>query len=249
MPLHYRSIIAFGDSHVAGCELADIALVNKYLSGLSTLEESDSNTKQFAFPQLVANKLNIPCYNYAISGGSNERSLRKLIKAVQDHPDSLVLFGYTSTDRKEFYYPDNGLFLGRDSDNFIQVGPQWEQTSENQTFKIFQSKSNSKIQHPINKQFVEKFLRHYNNIDDIMFCVNSICILHSKNVLHIPLYDSVFSNKENVLDFEKKHNYLQWCEFKNFKRMQLGHYGHDAHKDLAELIYGSVAESGLMHLS
>lgn len=240
----FKSLIAFGDSHVAGCELADLSLIKNYLDGTVTLEESDSNTKQFAFPQLVADKLNIPCYNYAISGGSNERSLRKLIKAVQDHPDSLVLFGYTSTDRKEFYYPDNGLFLGRDTDNFIQVGPQWEQTTENKAFRIFQSGSNRKIHHPINKQFIDKFLRYYDNIDDIMFCVNAICKLHSKCIIHIPLYNSKFSNKENVLDFEKQNNYLQWCEFKRFKKMQLGHYGHEAHKELAELIYGSVAESG-----
>ena len=100
---HFESVLAFGDSHVAGCELANKYSLEDYLSGSITIEQADASGKELAFPKLVAEHLNVPCYNYAMSGGSNPRSLRLLIQAVQTHPHSLVLFSYTSTDRSEMY--------------------------------------------------------------------------------------------------------------------------------------------------
>jgi hypothetical protein len=47
----YQSVLAFGDSHVAGCELsADTYL---YLTGNVTLEHADAAGKLLAFPQIV----------------------------------------------------------------------------------------------------------------------------------------------------------------------------------------------------
>ncbi len=118
----FESVLAFGDSTPAGCELAgnlEKFRTKEYKTGKVSIEEVDSPGKLLAFPQIVADHFNVPCYNYAMTGGSNDRSLRLLTKAVQDHPNSLVLFGYSWTDRTEFYYPPGGI--GCDNDNFSKL--------------------------------------------------------------------------------------------------------------------------------
>lgn len=217
---NFRAVLAFGDSHVAGCELSNRYSLKDYTSGRITIEQADEAGKKTAFPQLVADQLKVPCYNYAMSGGSNDRSLRLLIQAVQDYPNSLVLFGYTSTDRKEFYYPDQGNFLGRDKDNFIQVGMQWDGVD---------------MKHPINKAYL-KMMRPYNNLKDLMFIVDNICTGWATNYLHLPLFPETVPNVDNMFDFESQGNYLDWCKYKGFKQQPFYHYGQDAHNALAELI-------------
>jgi hypothetical protein len=223
---YFRSVLAFGDSHVAGCELSNEYTFEDYTSGRITIEQADEPGKKLAFPQLVANELKVPCYNYAMTGGSNSRSLRLLTQAVQAHPNSLILFGYTCTDRTEFYYPDDGNFLGRDNDNFIQVGMQWE---------------GIKMKHPINKKYLE-MLRPYNDLEQLMFIVDSICTGWATDFLHIPFFPDNIPAVENVFTFEGHGNYLDWCKEKGFKQLPYFHYGQEAHNALADLIINSVCK-------
>jgi hypothetical protein len=231
---HFKSVLAFGDSHVAGCELSDISELVKYLKGSISLEEADAPGKKLAFPQIVADKLNIPCYNYSMSGGSNDRSLRLLIKALQEHPNSLVLFGYTNTDRTEFYYPKPGLYLGRDDNNFIQVGMQWY----GEIAKVIKS---TKMQHPVNDMFVNNLLYPYNNLNDMMFIVDNLCTLNATKVFHLPLFPEEISVDEiDIVDFEGQGNYTNWCIHNKFTQLPMLHYGQDAHQALAELILKEI---------
>lgn len=221
---NFHSVLSFGDSHVAGCELSNVYSLEDYTSGKITIEEADTPGKELAFPKLVADKLKVPCYNYAMSGGSNARSLRLLIQAVQEHPNSLVLFGYTCTDRAEFYYPDKGNFLGRDKDNFIQTGMQWD---------------GIKMKHPVNERYLE-ILRPYNNLKDLMFIVDNVCTMWASNFLHIPLFPEEVHTVDNLFDFEGHGNYLDWCKANEFKQLPFFHYGQDAHNALAELIINTI---------
>jgi hypothetical protein len=218
---HFESVLAFGDSHVAGCELNNQYELNDYLSGNITIEEADASGKLLAFPQQISDQLNIPCYNYAMSGGSNPRSLRLLIQAVQTHPNSLVLFGYTSTDRSEMYYPPGGL--GCDSDNFLQLGVQW----------------NGVFTCPINDAYITN-LHPRNNLEELMFCVDNICSGYAANYIHLPLFPEQVPNVDNLFKFEGFSNYLDWCMAKGFKQMPHYHYGLDAHTALAELILREI---------
>jgi len=222
---YFQSVLAFGDSHVAGCELAGQGGLDDYTQGKLTIEELDAPGKVLAFPQIVANQLKVPCYNYAMTGGSNARSLRLLTKAVQEHPNSLVLFGYTCTDRSEFYYPDAGNFLGRDADNFIQVGLQWEGPIKRKG-----------MEHPINDVFIKNILRPYNNMNELMFHVDNTCTMYATDFLHIPLVTEEFSTTDNVLDFEGHASYAKWCIERKFKQLPYRHYDQEAHTALAELI-------------
>lgn len=224
MSKKFTSVLAFGDSHVAGCELSPYYSFKDYSSGKITIEEADSSGKELAFPKLIANELKIPCYNYAMTGGSNFRSLRLLTQAVQEYSNSLVLFGYTCTDRTEFYYPDRGIFLGRDKDNFIQVGMQWE------------GKIKDTMEHPINDLYVKKLLRPYNNLKEIMFIVDNICTGWASEFKHIPLFPEEIPKVDNIFNFEGYGNYLSWCDSKGFKKLPFYHYGQEAHAELATLI-------------
>lgn len=225
----FQSVIAFGDSHVAGCELTDDVSLEDYTSGKFTLEQADSFGKPFAFPQLVADQLKIPCYNYAMTGGSNARSLRLLVKAIQDHPNSLVLFGYTCTDRTEFYYPDDGNFIGRDKDNFIQVGMQWEGAIKG-----------AGMLHPFNEFYVKNILREHNNLNELIFIVDNLCLLNAIEVLHLPLFPETISADVDLFDFEGCSNYLDWCAKRGFRQLPYLHYDKIAHEQLAKLIYESL---------
>jgi hypothetical protein len=215
--ISFESVLAFGDSHVAGCELANRYDLADYTSGSISIEQADASGKELAFPKIISDKLGIPCYNYAMSGGSNARSLRLLIQAVQQHPNSLVLFGYTSTDRSEIYYPASSL--GKDSDNFLQLGVQWD--------GIFDSQIND---------FYIKNLHSYNNLGDLMFCVDSICTKYAIQHIHIPLFPEKIPVISRTLSFDGYNNYLDWCKAKEFKQMPFYHYGKDAHDALSELI-------------
>ena len=225
---HFQSVLAFGDSHVAGCELSNKYSFEDYSSGRITLEEADAPGKELAFPQIVADHLKIPCYNYAMTGGSNSRSIRLLVNALQEHPNSLVLFGYTCTDRTEFYYPDKGNFLGRDRDNFIQVGMQWL------------GKVQGKMKHPINDFYVDELLRPYNNLPELMFIVDNLCTGWASDFLHIPLFPEGVPNVENLFDFQGHGNYLDWCKAQEFKQLPFYHYGQEAHNELARLIIETI---------
>jgi len=227
----FNKIIVFGDSHVAGCELASTHSLEDYLKGEITLEEADAEGKKFSFPQLLADKLNIPCENYALTGGSNDRSLRKLTEVIDEK--CLVIFGYTSPNRTEFYYPDDGLFLGRDSDNFIQAGIQWTGMIQNVTEK-------SPMSHPFNDVFVKKILRSYDNIKHVYTCVNSICTAYNARVAHLSMTDVTYHYMTKLDGFN---NYLDWCRANGFKQLPYLHYDHDAHTALAELLWKNIGDT------
>jgi len=224
----FNKVIAFGDSHVAGCELSSESSLDDYLSGKLTLEEADAPGKMLAFPQKLADKLNLPCENYALTGGSNDRSLRKLIEMIDSN--SLVIFGYTSPDRKEFYYPDKGLYLGRDNDNFIQAGIQW-------TGAIDIASKKSNMVHPFNKVFLKTMQRSYDNVKDIYVCVDSICKAHRAHVLHLNMTANSYDFTDTIDGYS---SYLSWCKDQNFKQLPFLHYGIDAHTKLSEILYDKI---------
>jgi hypothetical protein len=218
------SVLAFGDSHVAGCELNSTYSLTDVLRGKVTLSELDESTKPLAFPQTVATRLDLPCYNFAMSGGSNARSIRKLIEAVDKYPDSVVLFGYTSTDRAEFYYPDDEFIVGRDDDLFVQVGMQWNGWG---------------LKNPVNDFYI-KHLRPYNNLAALATIVDSVALARNCLVIHVPLFPEVFPKGNNVLGFDGAGNYLVWAKAQGFKQMQYYHYGLDAHNALADMVMTSL---------
>jgi hypothetical protein len=247
---NFESVIAFGDSHTSGCELIeDDAIVEQVLSGKIGIDFAEDDTKKLAFPQLVADQLNIPCYNFAMSGGSNDRSFRLLPKIVSENPNSLVLFCYTAIERFEFYYPDEGYFIGRDATDYQQVGLQWYSNFFDPLGKP------CKFMNPINQLYVENFMRvnekENSRIMNMMVYTQSLCNSHALDLKHIFLcpdlirYENYSTwnlvDKTKILSFGGHSNcgygsYLEWCENQNYKKLTFGHYDKQAHIELATKI-------------
>jgi len=226
----YKKILAFGDSHVAGCELSSATIFEDYLAGKITLEDADNYGKQLAFPNILGKLTDTLCENYALSGGSNQRSVRKLLEAIDYN--CLILFGYTDCDRAEFYYPDDGMFLGRDNDLFVQTGIQWTGPIENLYDK-------SRMYHPFNQVYLKYIHRPYNSIEHFFKQVSCIAYAYSCDIIHLPM--STFID-QRMFDFEGQGNYLKWCESNGFTQMPLLHYGEDAHQRLAELLWKNIGD-------
>jgi hypothetical protein len=224
-----KSVLAFGDSTPAGCELAgplEQFRTRAYLTGKKTIEELDAPGKLLTFPQKVADHLGVPCYNYAMSGGSNDRSIRLLIQAVKEHPDSLVLFGWGRPDLKDIYYPAGGI--GCDTDNFFQAGA-------------------DNFDSDLNKKFLETY-SYYNNLEQQMFCVDAICRVHAVDFLQIPLYlkrtnPEVVPNVPNRLYFENFENAEDWAIDRKCTVLEI-HYGEDFHVILSDLIIQTLRKKG-----
>jgi hypothetical protein len=229
--ISFESVLAFGDSNVAGCELAkpldETFRTRAYKIGKVTAEELDAEGKVLAFPQRVADHFNVPCYNYAMTGGTNARSLRLLTQAVVEHPNSLVLFGYGTTDRMEFYYPDGGM--GCDKDKFFQAGIN--------NFDMHLNRKYLEIYHP------------YNNLKQLMFCVDAICRIHANNFFHVPIfaYDNAdeIPDVPNLIDWgNDAKNCEVWAMKNNFVKFEF-HYGIDFHEAIADLIIQNLIKGKL----
>lgn len=251
MSKKFKSVLVFGDSHFAGCELTpEEKLFEDYVMGRITIEEAEVRSKALAFPAIIAEKLDIPVYNFAMSGGSNDRGLRLLPEKVIEYPDSLILFGWTNTDRAEFYYPEHDVVLGRDKDLYAQVGMQWYDWPLNDTTAKY------KIKSPINNLFVEELLfidpKDDTKVVNQMLYVDLLCkkycldyrhIFTKWNVLtgkHATVFDLV--DKTKILNCQMKHNlgygcYEDWCKDRGHAMLELGHFDRKAHEDFAEFLF------------
>jgi hypothetical protein len=241
--MSYSSLLAFGDSTTAGCEL---------IKGCFDWEK----TKPLSFSNQLADKLKIPCYNYGWSGGSNDRSLRLLPEALLEHPDSLVLFTYTSFDRYEFFTTNN--YFPQDHTGYFGVGNCWETIN------------GLKEHRQLNKVFLSNFYDPPDNhnrykIYNTMVMVDLICKQYSANYLHIFLYNSLLLPPDyqekvyNIIDKEKifKFDFAQdgiswkvnnqgygslihWARKKGFPFCPGGHIGQEAHDNFAIELYNKI---------
>jgi hypothetical protein len=236
----FDSIIAFGDSTTAGCEL-----IPKCIDW--------DKTKKLSFPNILADTLKIPCYNYAWPGGSNDRSLRLLPEALLSHPNSLVLFTYTSFDRTEFFTTNE--HFPQDHTGYYGVGINWDLIN---TIK----------QHKDLNQFYLKNLYEdtakYNRykIFNTMLLAQLLCEKYSKRYFQIFLYDSLllspnFQNsvfeeldKEKIYKFDYGNDSISWkdnnegfgslrhwAKMKGYSFCPGGHIGQDAHTNFAMELY------------
>jgi hypothetical protein len=224
-----KSVLAFGDSTTSGLELhypLNVFKSRAYLKENVSIEELDTPGKLLTYPQKVADKLNVPCYNFAMSGGSNQRSIRLLVDALQKYPDSLVLFSWGRPDLVEIYKPDGGV--GCDSDNYLQAGT-------------------GNFDSDMNTKWVEIY-HYHNNLEQQMFIVDALCKIYSADFLQIPLYlkstePEYVPNTSNRLFFEDYSNAEDWAIAKGCTKLDI-HYAEDFHTALSELIISTLREKG-----
>jgi len=242
--LTYDYVLAFGDSTTAGCEL------------IPNSEDWDS-TKLLSFPNQLANKLNIPCINFAWPGGSNDRSLRLLPEALLTYPNSLVLFTYTSFDRTEFFALNNS-FPQVKREGYTGLGICWNIV---QTVPQHQE---------LNKLYLKYFFEDTSNHNryksyNMLLTVELLCKQYSANFLQIFLYDSLLLTpdyQKSVYEaIDQSHIYkfdfandnitwrlnnngfgslAHWAKSKKYSFCPGGHIGQQAHDSFAMELYNIV---------
>jgi hypothetical protein len=250
-----QQILAFGGSHTAGFKLYPHNW-DEVNYGITTLEDIDNEGKKLSYPQQLANKLKIPCINYSMTGGGDDRIMRQLPEALLTYPNSLVLIGWTTIDRIEFYYPDNGKFIARDKDNYLQIGINW--IEKNNLWGRL-GRWMEKTFHPLNDLFLNKFYRSTDNKNNYkvfnnMLYAELLCKKYSseyrhifhvnmtipENNLQIIIWDEIDKNK--ILKLPGNINrgfgsYASFHEHAGSKSLDQGHYDLEAHIKLADYIY------------
>ena len=218
----FGCVLAFGDSHVAGCELIDLDSL-RYRS----LIQADALTKPLAFPALLGQRLNLPVHNFAMTAGSNPRSLRKLCTELPCHHRPLVLFAYTSIDRSEFTDPNipctDLRYINQDEDGYFQTGP------------ALLSFRPSNV-HPLTSDY----LKHNTpiSLDQLIFYVESACARFNATCIHIPLFkESIEQRPQHLMDFDGHGNYWDWCQSRAFQQTKYHHFNIDAHRALTDVLY------------
>jgi hypothetical protein len=239
----YESVIAFGDSTTSGCELITDSI------------DWDA-TKQLSFPNTLANKLKIPCYNYAWPGGSNDRSIRLLPEKLLDHPNSLVIFTYTSFDRTEFFIPDNN--------NSPDAGDQYQPFGVN-----WLSVESAKKHQTLNELYLKNFYNSrlgFNQYKEynMLLAVQLLCEKFAKNYLQIFLYPHLIDSpnfqikvfeaidKSHIYQFDTAHdfswntnnegfgNLQDWAGWHGYGFCSGGHISQQAHDVFAEELYKKI---------
>lgn len=214
----YHRVVAFGCSHVVGCE------IQPYLGG--QIWDYDQHCKPWAFPQELAQKLQMPCSNWAMSGGSNDRSLRIFSREAARMPASIVIFGWTWTDRREFWWPDQGTWPTRDPDGYLQVGSQWAdiELGQNQA----------------NRAYIRDIWRPCSDLTWQHHCVRALAQAHG----HL-LIELAFTNEPDLVcpgaePIEGHSNWISWIEARGFARGPRGHALALAHQEMAEILHQRI---------
>lgn len=87
-----NKIVAFGCSHTFGMGLKDCFL------GEEQKFKASNNPSKYAWPNLLARRLNLECDNQSIPGGSNFEILNKVISYTY-HNNDIVVIGWTTPQR------------------------------------------------------------------------------------------------------------------------------------------------------
>jgi hypothetical protein len=109
------TVLAVGDSVSFGYELGDLpgavyGVVNQYLD-LGTMKPTPMGPSQWAFPQLMANRMGTDCENLSLIGGSNDRTFRIVADLVLRQRYDLVVCSWTGIDRFDFVYQGQDIAL------------------------------------------------------------------------------------------------------------------------------------------
>ena len=220
-----KNILVFGDSHLAGSELHD-----------TIKDESDKNK---TWPAIVGRHFNIPVKNFALPGGSNDRSFRLLPEILLTYKESFVIYGITEWTRSEIFYKNL---------KYIPVGQCW-------TYK--QKDELNEPQKSFNKLYMDNFVEYtlseindnnYKILNHLLH-VQNICKLYAYDYLIVPLRSLPILNKKqktindaidknkifNFNDEIKLNSWVDWCRKNNFPK-GISHYLEPAHDAFANIM-------------
>jgi hypothetical protein len=216
----YDSILVFGDSHLDGLEL-DVSPVAR---------------KEKTWPAIVGKRLGIAVHNFALRGGSNDRSLRMLPSKLLQFRNSLVIYGITHFNRQEIFQKGKG---------YVPVGVCWTQND------LYEHRD-------VNDHFMSYMLP--NTLDEMednnlrvlnhLLQVQALCKCYAADHMLMPLFNlELIEGKqqqllvaiENLYQFPNSTSWMNWCNRNDFPRGSM-HYLQPAHDAFAEIIYEEITK-------
>jgi len=105
------SILVVGDSVGFGSELPDVPEYLGIYGNDNADDGSIAQPSQYAWPSLLAKRLDTTVNNLSIAGGSNDRIFRLALSESVKSKYSLVICAWTSVDRFDFSYQGKDLPL------------------------------------------------------------------------------------------------------------------------------------------
>lgn len=117
------TLLVVGDSISFGYELSDLPSPLTDGTGNFYLDPATGHREimlpsQLSYPALLANRLNMPCENLSLIGGSNDRIFRVTVEQVLKKTYDLVICSWTGTDRFDFTYQGEDLPLNVGSSKY-----------------------------------------------------------------------------------------------------------------------------------
>lgn len=93
----------------SGCSFTESSMDKENPRRLTYRKEGEKY-RNYSYVRLVAEKLNVPYWNYALGGTGNNFSIRSLYRHVEDNPDTakdtLFILGLSFNDRYDFIHPN-----------------------------------------------------------------------------------------------------------------------------------------------
>lgn len=217
-----NNLYAFGCSTTRGDALDDIWDYDKKHTICQT---DDYYPSKYAWPQLLADKLNLNCFNYGISGASNKQIWYELVKTHIKKNDTVIV-QWTFIDR---YYVIDHNHLSTNN----QIGP-WkpligkrQRDRQNAFYEHFHTNEdvlydlNLRISHADQyaKQQGFKIFHTTCNMEDILFLPFNHAKILKTNIQYIQKETQSYANDRNKTG---------------------GHPGILAHKVYADRLYNEI---------
>lgn len=129
--MNFTKILSFGDSWTAGHEI-DPKLVSNPDMHMMHIENKNYRESR-TYTHYLSKLLNIPYENYGFTGYSNDSIVRSCVNYIETNKvkNTLILIGWSSPERKDFYLDDYG---------WITLRPDWDNSFRHNTFSEYMSK-------------------------------------------------------------------------------------------------------------
>lgn len=205
-------LVAFGCSHTFGVGLSDVWNFKNHTPIFT------QGPSKFAWPQLLADKLNIECVNLGESGASNKEIWWKILN-YQPVETDIVIILWSWYDRhciiKDQYQPNRR--------SIFEIGIWKNETTSKVFFKYLHHMYDMQIDFYLRCNHINQFIK------------NKV-----KLIKHSNLGKLIINSSFNEIDFLKADMYTIMNMLPKAKALDDSHPGIEAHKQFAIEVYNEI---------
>lgn len=214
-------LVAFGCSNTYGQGLEDC-----YWEDYEPNNETEKfYPSKLAWPQLVADKLEISCHNASICGASNKLLMHQIISFPFLETDTVVIM-WTHLDRYSLLRNDISDYrYWADESNYKHrtIGPWNKNVRDKNYYKFIYDEDDHRI---MSNHYINYTNLHLEKLNISVLHTTCIDTRHNSNVLHPLIFD--------VQHEELRHKYP--------KSLDQSHPGPEAHQEIANRIYKRMTQ-------